>query len=60
MLRTFDCGVGFVAVVAAHDATAIDEFFHAHGERAFPIGIVERRAADGPLVRTSGKLGACQ
>jgi len=60
MLRTFNCGVGFVAVVATHDATAIDEHFHAHGERAFPIGIVERRGADEPAVRTSGKLGACQ
>ncbi len=60
MLRTFNCGVGFAAVVAPHDAAAIGEFFHAHGERAFSIGIVERRAADEPLVRTSGKLGACQ
>ena len=60
MLRTFNCGVGFVAIVAPHDATAIDEFFHEHGERAFPIGIVEKRGPGEPLVRFSGKLGACQ
>ena len=60
MLRTFNCGVGFVAVAAPHDATGIDKFFEAHGERAFPIGRVERRAAGEPVVRTTGKLGACQ
>ena len=60
MLRTFNCGVGFVAIVAPHDATVIDECFRAHGDRAFPIGIVERRAADAPAVRYGGKLGACQ
>jgi phosphoribosylformylglycinamidine cyclo-ligase len=60
MLRTFNCGVGFVAIAAPHDATAMDEFFHEHGERAFPIGIVEKRKGDEPLVRYTGKLGACQ
>ena len=60
MLRTFNCGVGFVAIAAPHDATAIVEFFHEHGERAFPIGIVEKRKGDEPLVRYAGKLGACQ
>jgi phosphoribosylformylglycinamidine cyclo-ligase len=58
MLRTFNCGVGFVAVVAAHDATAIAACFHDHGEKAFPIGIVERRKDYTPAVRFSGKLGA--
>jgi phosphoribosylformylglycinamidine cyclo-ligase len=60
MLRTFNCGVGFVAIAAPHDATAVDKLFHEHGERAFPIGIVEKRKGDEPLVRYSGKLGACQ
>ncbi len=58
MLRTFNCGVGFVAVVAPHDATAIAASFHDHGEKAFPIGIIERRGDDSPAVRFSGKLGA--
>jgi phosphoribosylformylglycinamidine cyclo-ligase len=59
MLRTFNCGVGFVAIVAPHDATAICACFHSHGEKVFPIGIVEKRA-DGPLVQYAGALGACQ
>ncbi len=60
MLRTFNCGVGFVAVAGPHDATAIGEFFKAEGERAFPIGMVERRHPGEPVVTYAGKLGACQ
>ena len=58
MLRTFNCGVGFVAVVACQDATAIAASFHNHGEKAFPVGIIERRGDGSPSVRFSGKLGA--
>ena len=58
MLRTFNCGVGFVAVVAPLDATTIAACFDGHGERAFPIGFIERRGDDSPAVRFSGKLGA--
>jgi phosphoribosylformylglycinamidine cyclo-ligase len=58
MLRTFNCGIGFVAVVAPNDASAIADCFHSHGEKAFPIGIVEKRRDDGPAMRFSGKLGA--
>jgi phosphoribosylformylglycinamidine cyclo-ligase len=58
MLRTFNCGVGFVAVVAHQHATAIAASFHDHGEKAFPIGIIERRGDGAPSVRFSGKLGA--
>ncbi len=59
MLRTFNCGVGFAAIVAPHDATQVCECFHAHGEKAFPIGIVEKRAGE-TLVRYVGALGACK
>jgi hypothetical protein len=48
-----------VAIVAAHDASAVCECFRTHGERAFPIGIVEKRKGE-PLVRYAGVLGACQ
>jgi phosphoribosylformylglycinamidine cyclo-ligase len=60
MLRTFNCGAGFVAIVAPQNATAIAGCFHAHDEEAFPIGIVERRHDGEPLVRYVGTLGACQ
>ena len=60
MLRTFNCGAGFVAIVAPQDATAIAGCFHAHDEEAFPIGIVEKRNGGEPAVRYVGTLGACQ
>ncbi len=60
MLRTFNCGVGFVAIVAPEDSNAIVERFRAHQDTAFPIGIIERREDDVPEVRFLGKLGACQ
>ncbi len=60
MLRTFNCGVGFVAIVAPQDATAIAGCFHAHGEEAFPIGLVVKRRGDEAQVQYTGALGACQ
>ncbi len=60
MLRTFNCGVGFVAIASPCDAGAVGEFFRMHGERTFPIGVVERRHEGEPEVRYTGKLGACQ
>lgn len=59
MLRTFNCGVGFVAIAAAADSDAVMENLRAHGETAFPIGVVEKRAGE-PSVRFSGALGACK
>ncbi len=60
MLRTFNCGVGFVAIAAPGDAASIIECFHVHGEKAFSIGMVEERGAGEPLVRYAGALGAGQ
>ncbi len=59
MLRTFNCGAGFVAIAAPADADAIAACFAAHGDKAFPIGVVERRAGE-PAVRFTGALEACQ
>jgi phosphoribosylformylglycinamidine cyclo-ligase len=38
MLRTFNCGVGLVAVVSAKNAGHVIDAFQESGERAFRIG----------------------
>lgn len=48
MLRTFNCGIGFVLVVAAGDAEAAMETLRSLGERPLRIGRVGPRAPDGP------------
>jgi phosphoribosylformylglycinamidine cyclo-ligase len=58
MLRTFNCGVGFIAIVAPDDAAAVEACFREQGERAFPIGIVEKREDGAPAMFFTGKLGA--
>ncbi len=59
MLRTFNCGIGFVAIAAPADAAAIVQGFEAHGDKAFPIGVVEKRPEE-PAVCFTGVLEACQ
>ena len=46
MARTFNCGIGMIAIVAASDAEAATAAFEAAGETVWPMGTVE--AADGP------------
>jgi phosphoribosylformylglycinamidine cyclo-ligase len=48
MHRVFNCGIGFVVVVAEKDADAARERLEALGERAHVIGRVERRSPGGP------------
>lgn len=59
MLRTFNCGVGFVAVTAPEHAAAVIRCFQRRGEKAFPIGFVEKRAGGAEAVRYSGVLEVC-
>jgi phosphoribosylformylglycinamidine cyclo-ligase len=58
MLRAFNCGVGFVAIVAPDAAAEVAACFAAHGEKAYPIGIVEKFHIDAPAVSFIGELGA--
>ncbi|WP_127077308.1 phosphoribosylformylglycinamidine cyclo-ligase [Rhodomicrobium lacus] len=71
MLRTFNCGVGFVAVAAREDAGAVIDAFTAAGESAFVLGEIEARehlirneeaegSPLGPQVLFSGSLGGAR
>lgn len=55
MLRTFNCGIGMIAVVAEEKRKEVIEALEKSGEKIFEIG---RLAADpkGPLVRYKSKL----
>lgn len=41
LARTFNCGIGMVAVVAEHEAAGVTAALEARGERVFRIGQVE-------------------
>ena len=49
MLRTFNCGVGMVAIVAPGAADAVAETLETEGETVFRLGRVEARE-DAPVV----------
>ena len=55
MLRTFNCGIGMIAVAAAKDAAAVSQAFTKAGETAATIGEVIRAEAE-PSVVYDGKL----
>jgi phosphoribosylformylglycinamidine cyclo-ligase len=48
MVRTFNCGIGMVAVVAPADARAAIDAFSALGVEAFAIGAIVERPAGSP------------
>src|ERR1700689_1118780 len=46
MLRTFNCGIGMIAVVNANKAAAVSEVFQAHGESVVRLGEVIKAAGE--------------
>ncbi|HEX8663202.1 MAG TPA: phosphoribosylformylglycinamidine cyclo-ligase [Beijerinckiaceae bacterium] len=55
MLRTFNCGIGMIAIAAAVDADRVAEALRAAGESPVVIGEVVA-APEGERVRTAGTL----
>ena len=54
MVRTFNCGVGMVAVVDPARAAAVRAAFQATGETVFEIGRIQARAEGAPSVTIEG------
>jgi phosphoribosylformylglycinamidine cyclo-ligase len=55
MLRTFNCGIGMIAIVKPDAIAAIIELFEAHGDRAADIGRVVK-ATEGARVTFDNRL----
>jgi phosphoribosylformylglycinamidine cyclo-ligase len=56
MLRTFNCGIGMIAIVDAGGADAITAVLERGGETVVRLGTVTTPAAGAPRVAYSGKL----
>lgn len=46
MYRTFNCGIGFVLVVAPEIATQVSAHLQAQGETVYPLGQIRERSGD--------------
>jgi len=55
MLRTFNCGIGMIAVVAANEADAVEAAFASAGEAVVRLGTLVPNSAD-ERVQFSGRL----
>ena len=51
MLRVFNMGIGMILIVAEKDHDEILERLEKLGERAYPIGIIEKRENEQPMVK---------
>ena len=58
MARTFNCGIGMIAVVAPTRARALAKVFRGNGETVFEIGRMVSRAKGGAAVILEGLEGA--
>ncbi|CDZ27589.1 phosphoribosylformylglycinamidine cyclo-ligase [Neorhizobium galegae] len=57
MLRTFNCGIGMIVVVAPENAQAVTNTLTNEGEIVVPLGRMVERAEGGPGVIYQGTLG---
>lgn len=56
MLRTFNCGIGMVVVVAEQDAKRVQSSLRRSGESVSLLGHIRKRRGDEPQVDLSGQL----
>jgi phosphoribosylformylglycinamidine cyclo-ligase len=54
MLRTFNCGIGFVIIVRPKDADRAIKALKTFGERAYEIGVVQKTKRGGERVEFEG------